>query len=97
MPGCSFSYDDYLRLFLLTMDEEDKLGRVEDLIEVRTPSLKKPGFKVSGCNTFIRVEVEISMKNLFISQPFIPENIRTQENGRRKIRVLVYEDVGKAP
>ena len=85
----SFSYHDYLRLFLLAMDEDEKLGRMEDLIEINT-SLKKPGFKAAGCNTFIRVEAEISMKNLFISQPFMPEGIRTAD-GRRKIRVLVYE------
>ena len=84
-----FSYHDYLRLFLLTMDEDEKLGRVEDLIEINT-GLKKPGYKAANCNTFIRVEALISMKNLFISQPFMPDDIRTSD-GRRKIRVLVYE------
>lgn len=84
-----FSYHDYLRLFLLVMNEDAKLGRMEDLMEINT-RLKKPDFKASGCNTRIRVEAEISMKNLFISQPFMPDSIRTSD-GRRKIRVLVYE------
>lgn len=84
-----FSYHDYLRLFLLAMDEEEKLGRTEDLIEINT-GLKKPGFKAGSCNTFIRVEAEISMKNLFLSRPFMPESAKTGD-GRRKIRVLVYE------
>lgn len=85
----SFSYHDYLRLFLLTMNEDEKLGRMEDLIEINT-GLQKPGFKVSGSNTFIRVEAEISMKNLFASGIFIPESVKTKD-GRRIIRVLVYE------
>lgn len=84
-----FSYQDYLRLFLLAMNEEEKLGRMEDLIEINT-GLGKPGFKAAGCNTGIRVEAEISMKNIFLPQPFMPDSIRTAD-GRRKIRVLVYE------
>ena len=88
-PGLCFSYHDYLRLFLLAMDEDVKLGRAEDLIEINT-GLKKPGFKASDCYTYLRVEAEISMKNLFITRSFIPESKRTQD-GRRIIRILVYE------
>ena len=87
--GLCFSYHDYLRLLLMVMDENDKLGRMEDLIEVNA-GMKKPGFKAGSCNTFIRVEAEISMKNLFVTLPFMPDSIRT-EDGRRKIKVLVYE------
>ncbi|NJD02614.1 MAG: hypothetical protein FIA99_08475 [Ruminiclostridium sp.] len=71
------------------MDGDKKLDRAEDLIEINT-GLKKPGFKVAGYNTYIRVEAEVSMKNLFISRPFLPDSIRTTD-GRRKIRVLAYE------
>lgn len=84
-----FNYYDYLRLFLLTLDENVKLGRVEDLIEINT-GLAKPGFKASGYNTYIRIEAEVSMNCLFIDKAFMPSDIRTKD-GRRLVRVLTYE------
>lgn len=85
----SFSYYDYLRLFLLAMNEDKKLGRLEDLIEMNF-GLNNPGFKASGCNTYVRVEAVVSMNNLFVSKLFMPANIR-DATGRRTIKVLVYE------
>lgn len=85
----NFSYHDYLRLFLLVMDEEKKLGRLEDLIEINI-GRGKPGFKAAKANTFIRAEVEVSMNNLFLSKGLIPEKLRSS-SGRRIFKVLVYE------
>lgn len=84
-----FSYYDYLRLFLLTMDEDKKLDRVEDLIQLNIGKSKE-GFRMSGCNVFVRVEAEVSMKYLFIKLPFVQREI-TKEGGRYVFRVLLYE------
>ncbi|MEN6315523.1 MAG: DUF5702 domain-containing protein [Clostridiaceae bacterium] len=84
-----FNYHDYLRLFLLTMDENKKLDRVEDLIQLNMGKLKE-GFRMSGFNTFVRVEAEVSMKYLFITQPFVQRKMKTKD-GRYVFKVLVYE------
>ncbi len=84
-----FNYHDYLRLFLLTMNENKKLSRTEDLIQLNINKTKS-GFKVSGCNTYVRVEAVISMKYLFITKPFIAEERKTKD-GRITFKVLVYE------
>lgn len=85
----SFSYYDYMRLFLLAMDENKKLGRMEDLIQLNMKR-SNDGFKMSGCNTYIRVEAVVSMKYLFITQPFVPKGMKTND-GRYKFKALVYE------
>ena len=84
-----FNYHDYLRLFLLTMNENKKLDRLEDLIQLNTVK-SKSGFRMSDCNTFVRVEAEVSMKYLFITQPFIRKAMKTND-GRYVFKVLVYE------
>lgn len=84
-----FNYHDYLRLFLLTMDENKKLDRMEDLIQLNLGK-SKSGFMMSECNTFVRVEAEVSMKYLFITQPFVRREMKTND-GRYVFKVLVYE------
>jgi hypothetical protein len=85
----SFSYQDYLRLFLLTMDSKKKLGRMEDLIQINLGE-SIPGFKMETCNTFLRVEAVVSMKYLFPTGSLIPDSYKTTD-GRHKFRKLVYE------
>lgn len=84
-----FNYHDYLRLFLLTMNENKKLDRIEDLIQLNIGK-EKSGFKMSGSHTYVRIEAEISMKYLFITQPFVKKEIKTGD-GRYIYKVLVYE------
>jgi hypothetical protein len=84
-----FNYYDYLRLFLLTMDENKKLNRVEDLIQLNIDK-SKSGFKMSGSSTYVRIEAEVSMKYLFITQPFVQKTLKTND-GRYLFKVLLYE------
>ena len=84
-----FNYHDYLRLFLLAMDENKKLDRVEDLIQLNMDKTGN-GFTMTGCNTFVRVEAAVSMKYLFITRLFTRDTVKTKD-GRHKFRVLVYE------
>ena len=84
-----FNYHDYLRLFLLTMDENKKLDRLEDLIQLNLGK-SKSGFRMSESNTFVRVEAEVSMKYLFVTQPFVQREMKTND-GRYVFKVLVYE------
>lgn len=84
-----FYYEDYLRLFLLAMDENKKLNRVEDLIQLNIGKAKS-GFKMSGSSTYVRIEAEVSMKYLFITQPFVQKTVKTND-GRYIFKVLLYE------
>jgi hypothetical protein len=84
-----FNYHDYLRLFLLTVGESKKLGRIEDLIQLNMGK-SKTGFKMSGCYTYLRVEAEVSMKYLFITAPFVRRELKTGD-GRYLFKVLAYE------
>lgn len=84
-----FSYYDYLRLFLLTKSRKEKLGRIEDLIELNLRKAKS-GFRMGTANTYVRVEAEVSMRYFFITGSFIPMSRKTPE-GRHRYRVVVYE------
>lgn len=84
-----FNYHDYLRLLLLTKSENKKLDRIEDLIQLNM-GMSDNGFRMSGCNTFVRVEAEVSVKYMFAVLPFVRKVTKT-EDGRYVYRVLVYE------
>jgi len=84
-----FNYQDYLRLFLLTMNEEKKLSRIEDLIQLNIGKTKKD-FKMSQSNTYVMVEAEVSMGHLFITKPFVRKQIKTPD-GRYVFKVVFYE------
>ncbi|HEX2946518.1 MAG TPA: DUF5702 domain-containing protein [Clostridia bacterium] len=83
-----FNYHDYLRLFLLTMNEDKKLDRIEDIIQLNIG--KNGGLRMRDSSTYIRVEAEVSMKYLFITRPFIRRELKTSD-GRYLFKILVYE------
>jgi len=84
-----FNYYDYLRLFLLVMDEDKKLDRIGDLIQLNIGKSKN-GFKMTESNTYVRIEAEVSIKYLFITRPFVKKELKTGD-GRYIFKVLVYE------
>ncbi len=87
-----FNYHDYLRLFLLTIREDTKLNRVEDLIQLNIGKTRGSydSFRMSDCCTYVRIEAEVSMKYLFITQPFVKKELKTGD-GRYVYKVLLYE------
>ncbi len=84
-----FNYYDYLRLFLLTTNEDKKLDRIGDLIQLNI-NKSKSGFRLTESYTYVRIEAEVSMKYLFITRPFIQKELKTGD-GRYIYKVLVYE------
>ena len=86
-----FNYHDYLRLFLLTVSDDTKLSRIEDLIQLNIcNAMGSDDFRMSECHTCVRIEAEVSMKYLFITQPFIRNELKTGD-GRYIYKVLLYE------
>ncbi len=86
-----FNYHDYLRLFLLAVSEDTKLSRIEDLIQLNICKARgTDDFRMSDCYTYVRIEAEVSMKYMFISQPFVRKELKTGD-GRYIYKVLLYE------
>lgn len=81
----TFSYHDYLRIFLLIEPKEQKMNRIEDLIQV------KSGKKISDVNTYLRIEATVSMRYLFMTQAFIPGEFKTPDGARHKFKVVMYQ------
>jgi hypothetical protein len=84
-----FTYYDYLRLFLLFKKSDDKINRIEDLIQLNING-EKNGFKMAGANTMVRVEAKISMKYLFITKLFTLGSNNTSD-GRHKFSFAIYD------
>lgn len=88
----SLSYLGYIRLFLLLQNGDQKIERIGDLIQLNMRKNKGlEGFKISEYNTYIRVEAEVSMRYLFISQPFVQREFKTHEGDRHKFNVKIYK------
>jgi hypothetical protein len=85
----SFNYHDYMRLFLLLVNTEKKIDRIEDLMELNSRKINS-SFRMGRCFTYIKIEADISMNYLFITQAFVPGNKKT-EDGRHILRVVLYE------
>ncbi|NSW92195.1 MAG: hypothetical protein HPY74_16250 [Firmicutes bacterium] len=86
----NLNYQDYLRIFLLLKNTEQVLGRIQDIIEINIGKVKS-GFKMGNTYAGIRVEVEVSMKYLFLTRNLMPSNLKTHD-GRHLFRILLYEE-----
>jgi len=80
-----FSYHDYLRVFLLLQNPDDKLNRIQDLIQL------KSGKKLSGYNSYIRVEADVSIKYIFLTKAFMPASVRAKDGSRHNFKVILYQ------
>ncbi|HHV99111.1 MAG TPA: hypothetical protein GXX36_05995 [Clostridiaceae bacterium] len=84
-----FSYHDYLRLFLLLKNSNEKINRIEDLIQLNMQK-QHQSFEMARSNTCIRIEAEFSIRYMFFTGIFIPSERKTKD-GRHLIRVVLYE------
>ncbi len=69
-------YTGYLRLFLLIMNPDKKIKRIQDLVQLNIEKETGKEFKLSDCNTYLRVEAKISMKYLFLTWAFMPRTYK---------------------
>jgi hypothetical protein len=84
-----FDYHDYLRLLLLAKDKEVKMNRIEDLIQINLQQ-NNNDFKLSSCNTYIKVNAQVSIKYWFITKLFVPSEYKTSDGSRHVINVEVW-------
>jgi len=84
-----FSYHDYLRLFLLLKNPNEKISRIEDLIQLNMQKHDQ-SFEMARSNTCIRIEAVFSIRYMFFTGIFMPPEKKTKD-GRHLIRVVLYE------
>jgi hypothetical protein len=84
-----FDYHDYLRLLLLVQDKEAKMNRIEDLIQLNLQQ-SNPDFKLSSCNTYIKVEASVSIRYWFITKLFVPSKYKNLKGDRHIIHVEAW-------
>lgn len=90
--GLAFTYQDYLRIFLLMQSPEVKMNRIEDLIQCGlNDSSSKSTNKLSRYSTYLKIEVDVSIKYLFITQAFVPKSLKTNTGDRHKIKIILYQ------
>ncbi len=74
------SYEDYLRLLLISRNSNTKIDRVKALINMNM-SLHSSDFRLSGHSTSLRVKTIISMKYIFFSRNIFKRyNSKTLKN-----------------
>ncbi|PYG88519.1 hypothetical protein LY28_01368 [Ruminiclostridium sufflavum DSM 19573] len=59
------SYQDYLKVFLLMMNKEKKLARIQDLIQLNL-GRSNTGFLLEDCKAELKMDMTVSIKNIFI-------------------------------
>ncbi len=85
----NIKYENYLYFFLLLTNRDNKLLRTADIIQLNMSKLKYSSYALAEHYTYIRYDTLTTIKPLFISSMFVPENIRNNE--RFKIRSLGYK------
>jgi hypothetical protein len=89
--GVDADYADHLRLLLLfDIDNDKKVRRILDLIQVGDMGPNGEDFKYTNYISHLKVKATVSIKYLFLSQPFIPSQFK-MPNGRYKIEAVVYQ------
>lgn len=85
----SFSYNDYLRFFLLVaVDNNVKLYRLLDLLQLNIQKTRNNySFHLSDYMTSYKVTADVSVNYIFFKLPFMPD--RVQEVGKRRFELDV--------
>jgi len=86
----ALSYHDYLRIMLLTTSSDKKMNRLQDLIQLNLSIEKDPDFMIKDYFTNLKINVDVSMRYLFMTQSFMPKSKNT-EDGKYKIRSIIYQ------
>lgn len=86
-----WSYIDYLRIYLLMLRRETKLGRINDLIEINTKFAGR-ALKVRDLYCALDGELTASVNYLFMTSAFMPQNLKTSRQ-RHILRASASRDL----
>lgn len=86
-----FKYDDYLRLFLLLTDEDKKMARIIDLIQLDSEAKTGNAFNAASYSVAFNAEASFEIEYLFI--PWVYNVISNKEMTESKttIKLKTYE------
>lgn len=82
-------YDDYLRIFLLFKKRENTLYRILDLIQLNMKGRHYKDFETRYYWGACKVNMNVSVKYLFLKFKWMPEKIRNATMGRKKFQIKV--------
>lgn len=77
-------YTDYIRILFLLTGQEERNGRIMDLIQWNV-RLRQPDFSVADCIGTVKIRVKVSQKHLFLvknTYETIQEAVGTYQDGR---------------
>lgn len=80
-----FDYMDYMRVFLLLMNNEKKVQRVQQLIQANMRHGDNGEFLMEDCFTGVWADMDCTIKFLFMSEPIVPAGMR--QDGRLKFTI----------
>lgn len=81
------SYQDYLKIFLVMMDNDKKLARIQDLVQLNV-GVSCKGFLLEDSKVLFKANTTVSIKNMFISFPIFMGQTR-----RNITRSYISEDM----
>lgn len=72
----TMDYNDYLRLFLIITNPEQKIQRIQSLIQANMIAGGNKKFKMEECAVAVWADMECSIRYLFMAFSILPDDIR---------------------
>lgn len=79
------SYGDYMRVFLLMMNQDKKVQRIQSLIQANMIHGGNEGFRMEDCAVSVWADMDCEIRYLFMENAVLPDKVR--RNGRMSFTV----------
>lgn len=83
--GITLDYEDYLRIFLLMMNQQTKVERVQSLIQANMIRGGDENFRMEDSAVAVWADMECEIRYLFMTNAILPEGVKRQ--GRMRFEV----------
>ncbi len=83
--GVTLNYEDYLRIFLLMMNQQKKVERIQSLIQANMIQGGYENFRMENSAVAVWADMECEIRYLFMTNAILPEGLKRQ--GRMQFEV----------
>ena len=83
--GITLNYEDYLRIFLLMMNQQTKVERIQSLIQANMIQGGNESFRMEDSAVAVWADMECEIRYLFMTNAILPEGVKRQ--GRMRFMV----------
>ena len=83
--GITLNYEDYLRIFLLMMNQQTKVERIQSLIQANMIQGGNESFRMEESAVAVWADMECEIRYLFMTNAILPEGVKRQ--GRMRFEV----------